>query len=465
MDRRRNKKQVLHALFPLLLAGCAALTPESTQTAATAAGAAKASASPTGRGGEPREYSDIWNRIRAGYAMPRLEGRAVALHEQWFANNPEYMARMMERARMYLYYIVDEIEKRGLPTELALLPAIESAYQPYAASRARAVGLWQFIAPTGRLYGLKNNWWYDGRRDIQASTLAALDYLEKLAADFNGDWHLALAAYNAGEGRITRALEYNRRKGLPADYQNLKVKRETRNYVPKLMAMANIVADPERYGVQLAQIPNEPFFASVDTGSQIDLGVVARLTELDIGDLQSINPGFNRWATDPEGPHHLLIPVAKKDAFVAGLNNLPEAERVQWRGHEVRRGDTLLEIARRYGVTVDSIRTSNNLRGNMLRAGQGLIIPVSHRTLTPAVRRAPEPAPQASGKPGAVIHYVRAGDTLSGIARRYNVLINQLMQWNLIEPGDVLRLGQKLRIWPTIASLQVRGSSYEVRAQ
>ena len=465
MDRRRNKKQVLHALFPLLLAGCAALTPESTQTAATAAGAAKAPASPTGRGGEPREYSDIWNRIRAGYAMPRLEGRAVALHEQWFANNPEYMARMMERARMYLYYIVDEIEKRGLPTELALLPAIESAYQPYAASRARAVGLWQFIAPTGRLYGLKNNWWYDGRRDIQASTLAALDYLEKLAADFNGDWHLALAAYNAGEGRITRALEYNRRKGLPADYQSLKVKRETRNYVPKLMAMANIVADPERYGVQLAQIPNEPFFASVDTGSQIDLGVVARLTELDIGDLQSINPGFNRWATDPEGPHHLLIPVAKKDAFVAGLNNLPEAERVQWRGHEVRRGDTLHEIARRYGVTVDSIRTSNNLRGNMLRAGQGLIIPVSHRTLTPAVRRAPEPAPQASGKPGAVIHYVRVGDTLSGIARRYNVLINQLMQWNLIEPGDVLRLGQKLRIWPTIASLQVRGSSYEVRAQ
>ena len=465
MDRRRNKKQVLHALFPLLLAGCAALTPESTQTAATAAGAAKASASPTGRGGEPREYSDIWNRIRAGYAMPRLEGRAVALHEQWFANNPEYMARMMERARMYLYYIVEEIEKRGLPTELALLPAIESAYQPYAASRARAVGLWQFIAPTGRLYGLKNNWWYDGRRDVQASTRAALDYLEKLTADFNGDWHLALAAYNAGEGRITRALEYNRRKGLPADYQNLKVKRETRNYVPKLMAMANIVADPERYGVQLAQIPNEPFFASVDTGSQIDLGVVARLTELDIGDLQSINPGFNRWATDPEGPHHLLIPVAKKDAFVAGLNNLPEAERVQWRGHEVRRGDTLHEIARRYGVTVDSIRTSNNLRGNMLRTGQGLIIPVSHRTLTPAVRRAPEPAPQASGKPGAVIHYVRAGDTLSGIARRYNVLINQLMQWNLIEPGDVLRLGQKLRIWPTIASLQVRGSSYEVRAQ
>ena len=465
MDRRRNKKQVLHALFPLLLAGCAALTPESTQTAATAAGAAKASASPTGRGGEPREYSDIWNRIRAGYAMPRLEGRAVALHEQWFANNPEYMARMMERARMYLYYIVDEIEKRGPPTELALLPAIESAYQPYAASRARAVGLWQFIAPTGRLYGLKNNWWYDGRRDIQASTLAALDYLEKLAADFNGDWHLALAAYNAGEGRIMRALEYNRRKGLPADYQNLKVKRETRNYVPKLMAMANIVADPEKYGVQLAQIPNEPFFASVDTGSQIDLGVVARLTELDIGDLQSINPGFNRWATDPEGPHHLLIPVAKKDAFVAGLNNLPEAERVQWRGHEVRRGDTLHEIARRYGVTVDSIRTSNNLRGNMLRTGQGLIIPVSHRTLTPAARRAPEPAPQASSKPGAVIHYVRAGDTLSGIARRYNVLINQLMQWNLIEPGDVLRLGQKLRIWPTIASLQVRGSSYEVRAQ
>jgi len=355
----------------------------------------------------------------------------------------------MERAGLYLYYIMEEVERRGMPMEIALLPAIESAYKPYAYSRAKAAGLWQFIPSTGRLYGLKANWWYDGRRDVEAATRAALDYLEKLRHDFDGDWHLALAAYNAGEGKVSRMMEYNRRRGLPTAYEHLKLKPETRNYVPRLLAFANIVAAPEQYGVQLAQIPNKPYFARVETGSQIDLGVAAKLAELQVDDLHKINPGHNRWATDPEGPHHLLIPVAKKDAFVAGLNNLPEAERVQWRGHEVRRGDTLLEIARRYGVTVDSIRTSNNLRGNMLRAGQGLIIPVSHRTLTPAVRRAPEPAPQASGKPGAVIHYVRVGDTLSGIARRYNVLINQLMQWNLLEPGDVLRLGQKLRIWPT----------------
>jgi peptidoglycan lytic transglycosylase D len=397
----------------------------------------------------PELYPDIWARIRAGFSMPKLDSPLVAVHEKWFANNPDYMQRMMERSRLYLYHIVQEVEKRGLPTELALLPAIESGYQPYAHSRARAVGLWQFIAPTGRLYGLRMNWWYDGRRDVEASTQAALDYLEKLYNDFDGDWDLALAAYNAGEGKISRMMDYNRAHGRPTDYQSLRLRRETVNYVPKLQAMVNIIANPEKYGVKLAEIPNKPYFTRVDTGSQVDLGVVAKLTDMPVTDLQVINPGFTRWATDPNGPHYVLVPVDKKDALVEGLANLPDEQRVRWRGHQVRRGETLSDIARHYGVAVETIRSSNRLTSNLIRTGQNLLIPVSLRPLPPVVNaqtvRATQAAP-SSGMP-YVIHQVRAGETLSSIARRYNVLVRQLAKWNLMSVTDVLRLGQRLRIW------------------
>jgi membrane-bound lytic murein transglycosylase D len=303
---------------------------------------------------------------------------------------------------------------------------------------------------TGRLYGLKINWWYDGRRDVIASTGAALDYLEKLYADFEGDWHLALAAYNAGEGKIMRKIAYNRRRGLPVDYEHLRLKRETRYYVPKLMALVNIVSDPEKYGVQLARIPNEPYFARVDTGSQIDLGVVDRLTNMHINDLYSINPGFRRWATDPNGPHHLLVPVDKKETLIEGLNKLPENERIKYRRHKVKRGHTLYDISRRYGVSIRAIKTANGLRSNLLRIGRSLLIPVSSRPLRPVVTRTPRrtrsmPMPTTGTQP--IIHRVRSGETLWSIARRYNVLIRQLAEWNLINPRDVLRLGQKLKIW------------------
>jgi membrane-bound lytic murein transglycosylase D len=398
------------------------------------------------------DHKDIWSRLRSGYGLPKLDSKLVTLHEQWFANNPEYMSRMMERARLYLHYIVEEVEKRGMPTEIALLPAIESAYQPYAYSRARAAGLWQFIAPTGRLYGLKMNWWYDGRRDVMASTQAALDYLEKLYNEFDGDWHLALAAYNAGEGKINRMQGYNRARGKPTDFQSLKLKRETVNYVPKLVAMANIVADPEKYGVQLADIPNHPYFARVETNAQIDLGVVAKLVDLPIADLQVINPGYTRWATDPDGPHHLLVPADKKEALEQGLSSLAKEDRIQYRHHAVARGDTLSAVANRYGVTPEAIRTANGMHGNLLRAGQDLLIPVSSRTLNPVVASAAKPVTVAAHpKPNGelVIHHVRAGDTLWSIARRYNVLVDHIRKWNLLEAGDVLRLGQRLRIWPS----------------
>jgi membrane-bound lytic murein transglycosylase D len=486
MHWQRIKNQVLPVVVFLSLAGCATSSPETAKKApeltpaqaTSAAGDVLAlsdikfkSPSPATALSESEkplettpdiannDSSDIWARLRKGFTMKPLDSPQVDKEIQWFVNNPEYMQRMMDRARLYLYYIADEVEKRGMPMEIALLPAIESAYKPHAYSRARAVGLWQFMPRTGKLYGLKANWWYDGRRDVQASTQAALDYLEKLYNDFDGDWHLALAAYNAGEGKIGRMMKYNERKGKPTDYQYLKLKRETQNYVPKLMAMVSIVANPDKYGVKLASIPNEPYFARVDTGSQIDLGVVAKLVDMPVDDLHDINPGYTRWATDPNGPHQLLVPAAKKDALIAGLSNLPEEERVQWLHHSVKHGETLSQISRRYGLNAETLRTANNLHSNLLRNGQDLLIPISARPLKPEVIRTAFRASSsraARGEP--VIHRVRRGETLSSIAHRYNVMAGQLAKWNLMQMGDVLRLGQKLKIWtggPPTASIEV----------
>jgi len=452
---------VVSALTALSLgAGCASLPSESDapsqDTAATAAATRTVHGSPTA--GERQtdrdiQYNNLWDRIRAGLSLPTLDSPYIARHEQWFVNNPEFMEAMVGRAQLYLYYIVEEVEKRGMPMEIALLPAIESAYKPYAYSRAKAVGLWQFMPATGRLYGLHANWWYDGRRDVMASTQAALDYLEKLKTDFNGDWQLALASYNCGEGKVGRLLAANRRKGLPATYSALNtLPRETRHYLPRLMAMVNIVSDPAKYGVQLAPIPNQAYFERVDAGSQVDLGVVARLTDLPISELYQINPGYSRWMTDPNGPHHLLVPADKKDMLLAGLSALPEEERVQWARHEVQRGETLSHIARKHNMTVEAIKISNHLTSNLLRIGQDLLIPSSSGKLlaqagpppAPATMRAPAPVNQGKVH---VVHRVRNGDTLWKIAKRYSVNIAQLREWNLLGPESIIKLGQKLTVW------------------
>lgn len=401
-----------------------------------------------------RQYADLWQRLRAGYAMPPLNSPLIARHEQWFANNPEYMEAMVHRARMYLYYIVEEVEKRGIPMEIALLPAIESAYKPQAYSRARAAGLWQFIPSTGRIYGLRMNWWYDGRRDVLASTQAALDYLEKLRDQFNGDWQLALAAYNCGEGKVERLMNENRRKGLPTDYLSLKkLPKETLHYVPKLMAMVNIIADPAKYGLQLASIPDTEFFARVETDGQIDLGVVARLTDMPVDELFMINPGYQRWVTDPNGPHELLVPADKKDTLIAGLTKLAAEERLQWTRHEVQRGDTISRIAGRYNVTVESIRVANNMKSNQLALGQNLIIPVSANKVFAAIptylKTSTAGAPRNKNGRLKVVHRVRSGETLWSIARKYKVYVHQLREWNLLDSNDALRLGQRLSIWTT----------------
>jgi membrane-bound lytic murein transglycosylase D len=293
---------------------------------------------------------------------------------------------------------------------------------------------------------------------VLASTQAALDYLEKLQTDFNGDWQLALASYNCGEGKVARLLEANRRKGLPATYSGLtkSLPRETQHYVPKLMAFVNIVSDPAKYGVQLPPIPNEPYFELVDAGSQIDLGVVARLTDLPVTELYQINPGHSRWITDPNGPHNLLIPADKKDMLLTGLSTLPDDEWVQWARHEVQRGETIHTIAKKNNVTVEALKSANHLTDNRLTVGQNLLIPAGPGKLA----LAPPPAPAAplaaasirgapAGKPDKVqvVHRVKTGDTLWNIAKRYSVNVSELREWNLLGPQDIIKLGQRLTVW------------------
>ncbi|MHB1511994.1 MAG: LysM peptidoglycan-binding domain-containing protein [Acidiferrobacter sp.] len=401
------------------------------------------------------KYSNLWNRIRAGLRLPRMEGPRVARYEQWFANNPQYVNRMLQRANLYLYQIVEDVSKRNMPMEIALLPAIESGYSPNAYSRSAAIGLWQFEPSTGRLWGLKNNWWYNGERDIIASTNAALDFLQSLHHQFHS-WNLALAAYNSGQGTVANAIAHNKALGLGTRYRDLRLPLQTEHYVPKLMAFVNIVRDPAKYGLTLHAIPDSPYFVRVNTGSQVDLSVIARLANMSLKQLYAINPGFTQWATAPNGPHTILVPVATKAALIEGLSQLPPQDRMQWARHRVVPGDSLYQIAREYGVSIASIRSTNHLYGNLLHVGQSLLIPMAGRRLVVSRLHDHHPRPEVTlARRGVrrvkIIHRVRPGDTLWSIAARYRVYVGQLERWNVLNAHDVLRLGQHILIWASPA--------------
>ncbi|HKU14489.1 MAG TPA: transglycosylase SLT domain-containing protein, partial [Steroidobacteraceae bacterium] len=295
--------------------------------------------------GPTRTSGDLFERIRTGFVMDDVEHDAVEREVRWFSSHPAYLDRTFKRGERYLYHIVSEIEARKMPLELALLPVVESAFNPVAYSRARASGLWQFIPGTGRRYDLKQNWYYDGRRDVIAATDAALDYLQFLSEEFEGDWLLAVAAYNCGEANIARAVERNRKAGKPTDFFSLKLPRETRAYVPKLLAMRRIVNNPAAHGLEFAPIPNEPYFVKIDVAGQIDLHVAAELAELAPEELLALNPAFNHWVTDPDGPYELLVPVDRQTRFTEAIAALPPEKRVRVVYHHVRKGDTLGGIA------------------------------------------------------------------------------------------------------------------------
>ena len=395
--------------------------------------------------------ADVWERIRRGLRFERaLSQPSVKNRLRWYQQHQDYIDRVAERATPYLYHIVEELEQRGMPADLALLPVVESAYEPFAYSRSDASGIWQFIPGTGRLYGLRKNWWYDGRRDIVAATEAALDYLQKLHRRFDGDWLHALAAYNSGERKVARALRRNRKAGRDTDFFSLRLPRETRGYVPSLLALAEALANAERHGARWTPIKNEPHFAVVDAGEWIDLAVAARLAGLEMAEFYILNPGFERWATAPGGPHRLLVPVAAKTRFEAELAALPAGERLRWEERAIRRGETLGKIAARHRVSVQDLQRGNRMRGTAIQAGRSLLVPVAsepeeHYSLS-ADNRLFRGLKRA-GDGEHHIYTIKRGDTLWEIGRRYGFSVRQLAAWNRLNPHGVLRPGQRLALW------------------
>ena len=336
--------------------------------------------------------------------------------------------------------------------ELALLPAIESAYKPNAISRSKAGGLWQFVPGTAREYGLHTDWWFDARRDALASTNAALDYLSRLNKMFDGDWHLTLAAYNAGPGTVRRAIRKNARSNKATDYQSLKLRTETRRYVPKLQAIKNIVLNPERFDVTLKPIKNQVYFSKIALSQQTDLDAFAQEAEINSNLLRHMNAGFLRWATPPRDGQYILVPSEKLQAANSALS-LQSDSPIEFHQHEIKSGDTLGAIARQYQVSIQSLRQTNNLRGSSIRAGKTLIIPIADKQRQGAISakqdiNQPRPASVENGQQKKV-HQVAKGDTLWSISKQYQVHIDQLLAWNKLSINQILSLGQTLHVGVT----------------
>ena len=404
---------------------------------------------------EPREAPtfappELLQRLRDGFELDSVENRRVEAELDWFVRHPDYLDRVFTRARRYLPHITAELDRRDLPLELALLPIVESAYDPFAYSHGRAAGLWQMIPGTATRFGIKQNWWYDGRRDVVDSTRAALDYLEYLY-DFNeDDWLRAIASYNSGEGNVRKAVRKNRARGKPDDFFSLSLSKETSAYVPRLLALVEIVRDPEQYNLTLPYVVDAPQFVVADTESQIDLALAAELAGVDVDTIYTFNPGYNRWSTNPKGPHRLVMPVDVADTFTAALAEVPVSERVRWKRHKVKNGEAISVIANKYHTTVSAIRAANNLRGNTIRAGHHLMIPVATKPLSAYSKSADERLAKTQNRKRAenkIEHIVASGESFWTISRRYNVTTRQLAAWNGMAPGDTLPVGRKLVVW------------------
>jgi len=479
MIRPAARRRVTAGLAAALLGACAHTPPASapapaptvtTQIASAPAAPVGASVGSTPTLAMPSEwqhhngedYDDLFDRMRAGFVFDEVQEPAIDQQLAWFENNPEFLDRTFRRAERYLYHVVTEVEARGMPLEFALLPVVESAYEPFAYSPSRASGLWQFIPATGLRFGLKQDWWYDGRRDVIESTRAALDYLQQLHDQFDGDWLLAIAAYNVGEVTVARELDRNRALGLPLDFWHLTLPAETRAYVPRLLALKRLMAEPDRYDIHFAPLPNEPYFAVIDSKSQIDLKIAAKLAGTSYDEIVALNPGFNRWATDPEGPHRILVPIDAADGFEAALKTLAPGERMRFATHVVGPRETLPSIAKQYGTSVAVLVELNEIRGKRVRAGETLKIPAASgelpdKVLLAAARidRPSTDAPAHSLRQS--VYRVRAGDTLSAIARRQGVPVSTLARLNDLGPGETLTKGQRL----VIKQRAVRGGEGE----
>ncbi len=401
----------------------------------------------------PLPDPDLWHRIRMGFALEPMDSPLVAKHENWYVERPDYIARFVGRGSRYLHHIVEEVEKRRMPMEVALLPVIESAFNPHAYSRSRASGLWQFIPSTGKNYGLSQDWWKDNRRDVIAATDAALNYLQRLHGMFN-NWELAFAAYNCGEGCVSRAIAANQRKGLPTDFQSLKLPPETVNYVPKLLAVKNIVLAPATYGVDLESVPDQAYFTAVKAPEKIDVKLAAKLAGMSEEEFVALNPSSNN-AVAVAKSGTLLVPLDKADAFRTNLEGygLPL---VTWTTVTAKKGESINALAQRYGVPAHEFRAANgavklNKKGH-LAMNQNVMVPAKAAAVrvasTSAVQKeaAPRAVPAVSNGSGPRSYVVQSGDTLYSIAQRFGAVLDELLHLNKLTPKSIIQPGLRLRL-------------------
>jgi membrane-bound lytic murein transglycosylase D len=384
---------------------------------------------------------DLWERIRRGFAVQDLDSPLVRDKVTYYASRPDYLQRVFDRSRLYLYHIVEEIEKRGLPTELALLPMVESAFNPMAYSRAHASGLWQFIPGTGKRYDLAQNWWYDGRRDIVESTAAALEYLTKIY-EMHGDWQLALASYNWGENAVARAIAKNRAARLPTDYSHLSMPAETRHYIPKLQALKNIIRDPKTFGIDLGPIPNQPYFATYDQKRDIDVQLAAKLAEMPIEEFVALNPAFSRPIIRAADTPRIILPADRIDVFHANLEK-HQKSLVSWKTYQPKKGDTLESISKKHGLTLAQLKEVNGISPRARGLPNLLVVPVDTKATTSFQRLPIMYAPPIPVVWRKIFHTVKPGETLATIARRYSVTVDDMKRWN---PVGRVAVGQRLAV-------------------
>lgn len=441
----------------------------------------------------PALKNTVWDRLLSLYSLPETDNARINKELNWYLQHPASLAIIQQRAEPYLHHILNEVEAKNIPGELALLPVVESAFVPDAYSHASASGLWQFIPSTGQEYGLEQNAWYDGRRDVYTSTKAATTYLKELSETFDGDWLLALASYNCGKNRVKKSIDHNENRNLPTDYWSLSLPKETMDYVPKLLAVAKIFANAEDYNLHLQRIPNKPYFEVVDVKSPIDLHKAAQLANTPYDKFIKLNPGFNRSCTAPEGPHHLLIPINNVQTFKHKLAQLPFDQRVDFHQlqrekqrsakpearpvvaaskhedkapihnsrYKIKTGDTLLSIAQKANTTVSEIRQLNHLKDNTARLGTYLTLPGDSKIITAKAGNAhvqPKKVKKTTAA-GNITYTVKPGDTLWNISQRFSVSPKELAAWNNMSPKSALVAGRKLSLKPTSRQQYASASS------
>ena len=395
------------------------------------------------------QEDDLWQVIANRQGIKSVSNSRVQSRIDWISNHPEYLSLISKRAEPFLYLVVSELEKQNVPIEIALLPIVESDYYPFSYSHGTAAGLWQFIPSTGRMYGLEEDWWHADRRDVLASTKAAANYLNDLNKMFKGDWLLSIAAYNAGPGRIQRAIDTNIKLGKKTDFWSLDLPQETEKYVPKLLALSQVIKNPSRYNQKLLEIDNKPFLNEVELDSQFDLALISQWTGLSIDQIYNYNPGLKRWATPESLPYIMLLPEEVIYSFNDNLSKQGQRPKISWTRYKIKQGDSLSLIAQNYNTTIGQIMSVNELDNDVIRADKYLIVPLAQKSegyysLSDNQREKSRLNIQKNSE--KIIYTVVAGDSLWKISIKFDTTINNLVRWNQISPSDSLSIGKELVI-------------------